>query len=171
MDYNAVSAYANVAAAFGQILGALAVVVSLLYLARQVRDNTRTQHGAAYHANIANSIAMATSICTHPELADLLERAQRNPSLLSAQEKLRWHVYMIMIFRHYDNLHYQHRLGSLETELWSASEKTLDHWFTHPGWRAWFESNQGLISARFRAVCLERLAAAASPALPASTPA
>ena len=39
--------------ALGELAGATAVVLSLVYVAVQIRDNTRSQQAATYHAMIS----------------------------------------------------------------------------------------------------------------------
>lgn len=158
MDYTALSAYAGVGAAIGQTVAAIAVVVSLVYLARQLRDNTRAMHGAAYHANVANTIAVVTPLCTDPSYSSFIQQSLRDPSSLSADDQFRFHCAMLIYARHFDNLLYQHRLGSLEAGQWKGYAETLDGWLRYPGFRTWFEKNSHAVSEELRTYVIRKVA-------------
>lgn len=158
MDYTALTAYASIGAAIGQAVAALAVVVSLIYLAQQLRDNTRAMHGAAYHANVANTIAIITPLYTDPQCSSFVHQALRNPSSLSPDDQFRLHCAMLIYARHFDNLLYQHRLGSLEASQWKGYGATLDAWLRFPGFRNWFEKNGQVVSDELRALISQKIA-------------
>jgi len=134
MSYEAVSAWASVAAAVGQVLGAIAVVVSLAYLARQVKENTRAAHTASYQAMVTNSLQIMSAVCTHPEFAALVDRFFREPaSVTEPADLFRCHTFMLLSFRHFENTYYQYRVGTLEAVQWKTYEGALDHWLQFPG--------------------------------------
>ena len=55
--------------AIGQVLGALAVVVSLIYLAAQVRQNTRVVRAATFQSVVETSLTFSTAIGAEGERA------------------------------------------------------------------------------------------------------
>lgn len=159
MDYTALSAYAGVAAAIGQVVAAIVVIVSLMYLARQLRDNTKAMLAAAYHANVANTVAIITPLVTDPEYARFVQQCMKDPSSVSELDQFRWHSRLLMSFRHYDNLFYQYRLGCLEEGQWKGYEATLDGWLQYPGYRSWFEKNKQIVSEDLRVLVSAKIAA------------
>ncbi len=100
----------------GEFVGALGVVISLIYLAKQMQQNT-------------------TSV-----------RAEMDPSALSPEEKVRWDAYMTAVYRHFGNLVYQYRMGALDREMWESYERTLAEHLRTPSWRGWFLENRSLFS-------------------------
>ena len=172
MDLVAITAWATVAAAIGQIVGAAAVVVTILYLIRQVRLNTQAVRVASYQGDITNTISLTGAVFLNSEFADFFVRAQRNPASLSPVEVVRWHCFMLSIFRHYEGLMLQHREGAIDADLWRGYDAALVNWLRSPGWSEWFEKNATSFSTGLQRVVVSHIqrlreehAAAQPPAL------
>ena len=58
MDLTALSAYSSLAAAIGQVASAVAVVISLVYLALQLRHNTQAVQAQTYLSVQTNTISL-----------------------------------------------------------------------------------------------------------------
>ena len=147
MDLAALSAYSTFAAAIGQGVSAVAVVVSLTYLALQLRHNTRAVQAQTFIAILANNISVASTIFLHPEFAELLNNGLSNRSSQSPTDALRWNVYLRTMFRQFDNVYHQSQAGALETDVWPGYEQIMMSWLRYPGCFRWFEENSHFFSA------------------------
>ncbi len=67
MDWNAI-------AAVGEILGAVAVVVTLLYLSKQIRQNSRAVQVAALRDTTAEWKHWSELLASSPDLAEIVAR-------------------------------------------------------------------------------------------------
>jgi hypothetical protein len=152
MDVTMVSTWATVAAAIGQVAAAIAVVITVAYLARQLRVNTQAVRVASYQGDVTNSISLTGAVYLHPEFADFFFRAQRDPSSLTPVEAVRWHCFMLAIFRHYEGLLLQHREGAIDADLWRGYDGALVSWLRSPGWAQWFEANAASFSTTLQTV-------------------
>ena len=94
----------------GEFVGALGVVVSLVYLARQMQQNTTSVRAASFNSMTENSLRLLEPSFRDGDFADFLHRAQRDPSSLSPIEVVRWDAYMTAVYRHFGNLVYQYRV-------------------------------------------------------------
>jgi hypothetical protein len=130
----------------GEFVGAIGVVVSLVYLARQLLQNTHSVRAASFNSMVQNSIRLAEHSFRDSEFAAFLERAEREPSTLSPQERVRWDSYMTAVWRHFGNLQYAHRVGTLDREMWGAYRATLKDHLRTPSWAAWFDEHRHLFS-------------------------
>lgn len=157
MDLMSVSAWAAVAAAIGQIAAAIAVVITVLYLARQIRVNTQAVRVASYQGDVTNSISLTGAVFLHPEFADFFFRAQRDPTALTAVESVRWHCFMLSVFRHYEGLLLQSREGTIDADLWRGYEGALSNWLRGPGWSEWFHKNAGSFSTALQNLVREHV--------------
>jgi hypothetical protein len=99
--------------AVAELIGAMGVVVSLAYLAVQVRSNTRSAQAATYQSMTQGVFDMNREIFANPELASFLERARTADEPFDPVEQRRWEAYCSTHFRHFDNIFHQHQLGSL----------------------------------------------------------
>ncbi len=134
----------------GEFLGAIGVIVSLIYLALQTRQNTDSVRTASFNSMVQNSIRLLEHAFRDSEFASFLARAERDPSSLSPAEKLRWDSYMTAVFRHFGNLVYQHRVGALDPQMWESYERTLEVHLREPSWVAWFREHAYVFSDSLR---------------------
>jgi quinol monooxygenase YgiN len=131
----------------GEFVGALGVVISLVYLAQQMRQNTTSVRAASFNSMTENSIRILEHSIRDGDFAEFLHRAQLDPSALSANEFLRWDAYMTAVYRHFGNLVYQYRVGVLDKQMWESYRNTLKKHLRTPSWRAWFEDNKATFSS------------------------
>lgn len=130
----------------GEFIGALGVVVSLIYLARQMSHNTVSVRAASFNSMVQNSIRLTEHSFRDPEFAAFLAKAERNPTELSEAEQVRWDSYMTAVYRHFGNLQYSHRVGTLDHQMWEAYRATLKEHLRAKSWEAWFDQNRHLFS-------------------------
>jgi len=130
----------------GEFVGALGVVVSLVYLARQMIDNTASIRAASYNSMVENSIRLLEHAFRDSEFADFLARAESDPEALSTSERVRWDAYMTAVFRHFGNMQYAHRVGTLDQQMWESYRATLKDHLRTVSWSTWFEANRHVFS-------------------------
>ena len=130
----------------GEFVGALGVVISLIYLARQMRQNTTSARAASFNSMTENSIRLLEGIFPDTEFAEFLHRAQSDQSELTPAELIQWDSYMTAVFRHFGNLVYQYRVGSLDQQMWEAYQRSLKEHLRTPAWRIWYEGNSHVFS-------------------------
>ena len=132
--------------ALGEFVGALGVVISLVYLARQMNQNTISVRAASFNSMTENSIRILEHAFRDADFAEFLHRAERDPSSLSPMELVRWNAYMTAVYRHFGNLVYQYRVGVLDRQMWHSYRDTLKSHLSMPSWQAWFEENKEIFS-------------------------
>ena len=84
--------------AVGEILGALAVVVSLLYLAVQIRHGANATRAASRYASAQLTTDILVAIASDPEVASIFRRGQNDPDSLSDDEGLRFDMLLYAVF-------------------------------------------------------------------------
>jgi hypothetical protein len=131
----------------GEFVGALGVVISLVYLARQMIQNTVSVRAASFNSMVQNSIRLLEHSFRDSEFADFLNRAQQNPDCLTPPERVRWDAYMTAVYRHFGNLQYSHRVGALDEQMWEAYRATLKEHLRTPSWANWFQQNRSIFSS------------------------
>ncbi len=141
----------------GEFVGAIGVVISLIYLGRQLVQNTKSVQAASFNSMVENSIRLLEHAFRDSEFADFLARAERDPGALSASERVRWDAYMTAVYRHFGNLQYAHRVGTLDHQMWTAYKATLKDHLRTPSWADWFLENRHLFSAALGAQVDEAL--------------
>ena len=107
------------AGAIGEIIGAAAVVVSLSYLASQIRTQNREARAASVH-QVMHEYSEAISRLHEPEMADIWVRAHEDFDSLSPRQRLRFVIYLMVSIRSFEDAYFQWREGRLEDEVWRS---------------------------------------------------
>ena len=137
--------------AIAEVVAAVAVVASLVYLALQVRQNTRSVRAATYDAMVRASGDFLLPIIQDASLARAFEQAVARWSDPSIDEERRTRVMYVLtqLFRSWENAFYQHRQGTLEDWLWKAWERVILSYFHQPGIQDWWQVRRGAYSQPF----------------------
>ena len=133
--------------ALGEFVGALGVVISLIYLARQMSQNTTSVRAASFNSMTENSIRLLEHSFRDSEFAEFVHRAEEDSTSLSPNEMVRWDGYMTAVYRHFGNLVYQYRVGVLDEQMWQSYRETLKQHLRTLSWQTWFEQNRESFSA------------------------
>lgn len=132
----------EVIAAIGQWAGTIAVVATVFYLARQIRQqNVNT--GILMQDSIIGSFDEAMRLLAgSKELSSLFARGLTNPDALDHQEatQVQW---MLRLFNNtYLKIYKLHQQGELSDEDWQAHSAHAASMFNTPGGRLFWESNK-----------------------------
>jgi hypothetical protein len=105
--------------AVAEILGALAVLVSLVYLAVQIRQNTNSMK-----ANTEQGIASATSSSiigiAHTNIPYLIVRASADPESLSDEETAQFAIWLNGSLRQWEHAYFQYKSGNFSEDSWNG---------------------------------------------------
>ena len=105
--------------AIGEIVGALAVVVSLVYLAIQIKaQNNESKAATVQHA--LDGYASAISRLQDPDLAEIWIAGIEDFDSLSDAQRLRFTMYLTAALRMVENAYYQWQNQRLDDETWRA---------------------------------------------------
>ena len=133
--------------ATGEVLGAIAVVVSLVYLAFQIRQNTRqidentkAAQAAAFDSSIAHTFKARLAIVENSDVARIYLEGSNAPDSLSDEDRVRYRLIMHNILWSLWNMQSQSQVGELAAETSSAQLATLRRIIPTPGFR-WFWDN------------------------------
>jgi hypothetical protein len=151
--------------AIGQIVGALAVVISVIYLTREVRSNARATRLQSMRSLSDAINGYFKTIAQDADLADLSYRGIHDFEPHQGATLLRFSALMDYLFRIYEDMYYQYCEGHLDPSVWSGFEAQLRDINAYPGIQAWWRSRSHWFSKRFGQFVAEAQAAAATPSL------
>jgi len=136
-------------AQLGEFIGGLFVVVSLVYLAHQVRQNTRSLRAENYARVLERLSTVQSSLSADAELNRIVIVGAQSPETLTRSERVRlaWALYELMGAGEF--VYHQAEEGSLPDEVWARWRSTLAWWISHPGIQAWWAARPGPFSASF----------------------
>jgi len=124
--------------AIGEIVGAVAVVLTLGYLAVQIRQNTRAVRAASFQT-IDQSRSDFLSTILDPEVLDVYLRGMRDRSTLPEIERAKFDILMNKLFTGLENQLYQYEHGNSEEEVLECLRGVTRWYFRHPGVKQWWE--------------------------------
>lgn len=145
--------FANLA----DIVSSIGVVVSLIYVSVQIRQNTRALKAATYNDLTSNTVAILSPLLAEPGITEFIVRVQSDPDSATPAEKLRFHTFLLIGFRHWDNLYFQFRSGALDEAMWRSYDSTMSKWMNNEAWRGWFRENATSFSPDLRELLKARL--------------
>ena len=119
-------------------LGAIGVIVSLVYLAIQVRSNTAAIRAGTTQDVTNRASEISQSISLDPSATEILYVGLRDPDALSDEQQRRFGGMLLAIFRAYENVEYQFRRGFLDGGEWSGLSNNLRSIAIQPGFVIWW---------------------------------
>jgi hypothetical protein len=135
----------------GELIGAIATVATLVYLASQIRTNTSVVQSAAaqsVHENFADWYRM---LAADAELSQVITDGLREYASLSEGTKARFISTMMVFLSCCQDAHLKFREGSLSQDLWSGWEQVMMNLVHSPGGRGFWEERAYLFGDVFRA--------------------
>jgi hypothetical protein len=133
----------------GEFLAAVGVLISLLYLAAQIRQNTQSLRAQTYHALTAESLAVLRAGWAGGDVPSFWLRLQSGEALMP-EDQFRLRTLSLSIWRLFDDLLYQHRVGTLEEDLWHGYERVYLEYLHIPLLGEWLAKNEAFFSAALR---------------------
>lgn len=105
--------------AVGEIVGALAVVISLLYLAVQIRTQNKQARLSALH-DMSRESRNVTAIFATPDMTDIFVRANEDYSSITEAESVRLVILVTNFYRAWEDAFLENRDGHLDGQVWEA---------------------------------------------------
>lgn len=136
--------------AVGQATGAVAVVISLIYLAGQVRHARRSVDAASADAAIASCRDFIRMLIDDPEAGRIFASGQTNPATLSETERYRFMLMVNFYLMMTENIHYHWRTGTMDPELWESLRLKVTAGIAQPGIRSVWKLRRSGYGARFQ---------------------
>ena len=142
MNWEAISA-------IGQLVGAIAVVISLIYLATEVRSNARATREASMRSVSEAFSRWIQQLSAHPHLRELYYRGIHDFDSLEGADLVGFGAVMLEGFRHYEEVYYQRLEGQLGPRLWRGFDAAVRDLIAYPGIQAWWRSRSHWFSEEF----------------------
>jgi hypothetical protein len=135
----------------GEFISAVAVVLSLAYLAFQVRQNTQSLRTENYARALDRVAALQARLSADPELALIISRGVLDTSSLSAQQRIQFTWAFYEMFGAFEFMHDQAQAGALPAHVWERWSATLSWWISLPGVQSWWRGKPAPFGSRFSA--------------------
>ena len=123
--------------AIGEVIGALAVVASLIYLASQVRHNNRLARNDSLQTVLQSEMNFASIIIREAEIWDRLIAGE---TFTDKEENRKATILYNLYILDSANRYYQHSSGYLRDAAWEGRKRTLHQLVNWPMFETWRHS-------------------------------
>ena len=144
----------NAVGAIGEIAGAIAVVLSLIYLAVQIRTSNRAAKNA-----LMQEVQDTVKVVFHKnhDEAELYLKAAKDFDSLSEIEELKFRQLLEVSILDHQRIYNLAKAGGIDEWILFTMDRYLEDLIQMPGVRRWFEKHGSLIHPEFREVLAAKI--------------
>lgn len=138
--------------AIGEVVGATAVVVSLIYVSIQLRSGTRALQTTTRDSVFKSLQEWNLVVMADPRLGWIFQSGAGNFEGLGEEDRARYLHVMYSFFKVFEGIYLHHLDGVVPPEIWEPQLNTLTLYATQPGGRRYWEARKAFYDPRFNAV-------------------
>ena len=127
--------------AFGEWAGAIVVIITLVYLARQIKQNSELSRLALY-SNDIDSYIQRDHVTTNESLAAAWSKAIEDPRAMTASEMIRVDSLLLSVLTQLARRHYLYDQGFYKVSAQSMASQELALYFGNEYSQAWWTVNK-----------------------------
>lgn len=134
--------------AVGEIAGGLVVIVSILYLARQIKENSRIAK-AESQRTLLDTAHIWSNLVTTPGLISEFRQGIQNYDGLDQDAQGRFNFVMYPLLNHVESAYRMHRQGLLEDDSYIGWIQAFSGLVREPGAAVWWSHVKAAVGADF----------------------
>ena len=134
----------------GEFVSSIAVLVTLIYLALQIRQNTYATRAVSHHAITDALNQLNLTLGKDDVVAQIWITGMNDRSSLSDVQREQFDALLRAYMHVCDTMYYQAHVGAGDDGLWKAEERYLNVILTSSGGADWLEENSLSISPDYR---------------------
>jgi len=134
----------------GEFVAAIGVIASLIYLAVQIRHGSASVRATMFLTSSANQSEMTAHVYQDSEMARIFRVGQQGLESLTEDEQTRFVSFFATLFRTYEQMFQQDRMGLLDPEVWEARREAMLRFFKQPGVQSMWRMRRHAFSKSFR---------------------
>lgn len=137
-------------AAVAEATASVAVVISLIYLAIQVRLQSKENQMSLVNSLTQQWGEALRAFASDRELYDIWMRGVGDFYALSPIERGRFSAILVNLTQIFEALHFHHRQGRVDPGLWEGFDNRLRDVFATPGVQSWWDIRRHWHTRRFQ---------------------
>ena len=141
--------------AIGSFIGGIGVVVSVAYLAYQIKLNTISNRSQSYQLAISSISEWSRQVGLDKDATRIMRIGVMDPLALDENERAQFRYLLVSLLRNFENIHHQFDNGTISKETWLGWSNRIILFLSQPGAKEWWESSQDSYSPKFRAYVAE----------------
>jgi hypothetical protein len=116
-----------------EIVAALAVVLSLVYVGREVQGNTAAIRGAAMQSIATTDADALMTVASDSALSAIVRVGSEDPSKLSDADAFRFSLYVRQFWLSFQNIYQQAELNLVDPSVWQSYRSIICNVWAQPG--------------------------------------
>jgi hypothetical protein len=114
----------NELGSLGEFISGLGVLITLVYLALQIRHNTRAVRSSMHQDMVESTLRIAESLSDNESVSRIVLKADEDYDNLTREEFLRFEAYAERVLGNFESVFYSYRNSMIEEDLWESWESS-----------------------------------------------
>ncbi len=145
--------------AIGELVGAIAVILTLIYLATQIRQNTRQLRSEGHRAITDSYGVTLGQLLADDSLFKTLIRGCQEWESITAFQQSQCHIFFHQHLMHFRMAFQLHDKGAIDDDVYRSIEDAHIRFMANPGNRVWWKMvGESLVEDQLARVINEKLA-------------
>ena len=133
----------------GELIGAIGVIATLIYLAVQIRQNTSALKATSHQETTREASDFVAQMAGDADVARIFNTGSKNWNDLVGEERLRFSMLLFRVFFNFQNLYSLHQAGGIDEEYWDSQLQVMMWFMNLPGVRSWWDIGKGQLRKGF----------------------
>jgi hypothetical protein len=143
MDIQALGAWGELLGGIGGVVAAIGVIATLLYLARQVQQNTRSVQSSAYAAFMSGNAAVHETHMRAAEILPLYFYGGTDEWDFESPDYMKFHGHATQIFMNFEMAFLFHMEGVVDDTYFASRMRLMRRALQIPGLNRWWQEWAG----------------------------
>ena len=126
-------------AVLAEIAASLAVIATLVYVAAQLKLNTRSNGASAYQAWLSSNLQV-NAMAADESMSKAIAIGHEDSANLSQDTYIKFGLWQMSFFQQVQAIDYLYRTGSLDPAIWRSKIDRAALHLTVPGVRQWWDA-------------------------------
>jgi hypothetical protein len=132
-----------------QVIAAAAVVVSLVYVGRELSNTTAAIRSSSMQAATVSASQSLLNVASDSSLSRIVQVGRQDPSRLTGPEEFRRETFMRQFWLIMQNVYLQNELGTIDPRAWKVFERIICDARSTPGGKASWSMHRQLMDGGF----------------------
>ncbi len=147
----------------GEAIGAIGVIGSLIYLALQVRANSKGLFTSTRESTFNSLKEWNFYVMSDPDLAWIFQQGCRDFNSLDQKERARYVHVMFSFYKLFENIFLHYKAKSISEEVWRYNSTIFFAYAAQPGAKNYYNLRKPIFDPRFSKI-VDDLTSAEVPA-------
>jgi hypothetical protein len=145
----------TILSAIGELVSALGVIISLIYLARQIRDSSQSTRASMRDSVLRQQHEWTCLISASENAPYVCAKGSNDFFSLTEVERAQYLFIMFGMTKMFENMYLHYCDGLIEHEVWIRNRAMLASYVSQPGGKFYVESRLAAYDPRFQQVLRE----------------